>query len=437
MGSSTATPAPFQSQLPTAATARHAASSDSPPSPPGSPSRLKLSPLVPRVPEATFSKRLGSKLARLIEVGAIGLVRSGYFERCLEDHRPFQSRKDIPSSYMWEGPEAVNLWAKFGKTFLCIISYTWLSQSHPDPNSFHLERIAHILQKLRVLWGMPELAVIMDYCSLFQADPRSAQQKKQKESYNEGLAELNTPYGHRAVTSIKLVDVPEKEEKKYDERGWTLFESIMMDFKAGDFNRFSFEGFDPKKAPEDVVTFFLQFPVKTLRPLLTPDDFQRELQARRARAEARGLQLFSNSKDNTIVPEKYTIAYRRMTQVSILAYDHAGWGDAQVKDLCRALPDCEALEHLQLTGNDIGKPGAQELAKVLPSLKKLRFLAVAGNPLCRDHAARDDLRTAWDDKEMNRPKLGLDADLSPTDLQEAVKLRRRYKSAIETKIECP
>jgi hypothetical protein len=289
---------------------------------------------------------------------------------------------------------------------------------------------------------MPELAVIMDFCSLSQVtDARSTSQKKHKELYTEALAELNTPYGHRAVTSIKLVDVPPGELKQYDDRGWTLFESIMIDSKGGDWNRWTFEGFDLNKTPEDPVSFFLQFPPKTLRPVLTFDDFKRELDVRRTRSEENGLQLFTNSKDGILVEEKYKSSYKRLTEVTILAYDHAGWGDSQVKDLCQALPDFKALEHLQLTGNDIGKAGARALAKVLPNCRKLRFLAVGGNPLCRDRSARMELRKAWEQKDKNReisrPTFGLDADLEDTEFQEALALRTRCRAALLMQEEKP
>ncbi len=56
--------------------------------------------------------------------------------------------------------------------------------------------------------------------------------EEQVQQFKDGLKEINTPYAHQEVTAIKLIAVPSTENRKYDDRGWTLFESIIIDGKA-------------------------------------------------------------------------------------------------------------------------------------------------------------------------------------------------------------
>lgn len=38
--------------------------------------------------------------------------------------------------------QAADLWLAYGSAFLVAVSYSWLTREHPDPECWHLERLA-------------------------------------------------------------------------------------------------------------------------------------------------------------------------------------------------------------------------------------------------------------------------------------------------------
>mmetsp|Transcript_130699 Transcript_130699/g.279489 ORF Transcript_130699/g.279489 Transcript_130699/m.279489 type:complete len:529 (-) Transcript_130699:33-1619(-) len=354
--------------------------------------------------EAQFSLTAitGSRLATLIGAGCIGLVRSSYFEDCLFSAHPFQARQQISLTGIWDPQQALDLWKRYGKCFLCIVSYPWLSKEHPDPNLFHLRKLVRIFNEYKRLWGMTEVAVILDYCSLWQrgASTQDLRTKEQKELFTQGIREINTAFGHKAVTTFTLREVPADEPRQYDDRGWTLLESIFIDSKAGDWNRWVFDSLDPKSDEwADAHNFFLSAIPRRLRPPLTPQAFAAELEARRLRAASRsdGLAapLFRDEEDQTLVPMIYSEIFAEMSQARRLCYDSAKWTDTHLDSLIEVLPSCDHLEDVQLLDNNIGGEGARKLATIIPQLRKLNHLRLNGNPLCRDDRATGELRSAW------------------------------------------
>lgn len=358
-------------------------------------------------PPSSLVLTTGSQLAQLVDQGCIGLVKSAYFDDCLFMHRPIAMRQSVPSWQMWKGAEALNLWRKHGKCFFCVVSYSWLSRKHPDPNGFHLVRLQRVLTEYKRLWGMPEVAVLIDYCSLWQRGPgeKDARSEEQREQFTRALREIGVPFAHKAVTSITLQDVPESEPRQHDNRGWTLLESLAADSKAGDWNRWVFSSFDPTATYEDAYAFFATARPRNLWPPLTISRFVEELERRKSIAEGRGVPLFTAEEDKTEVPERYREVLRHICKTTKLAYNEAGWGDREVELLGEVLPDCQALETLELAGNSIRAGGAAVLAKVIPKLPNLRQLVAKDNPLCNDGASKDMLQSIW--RFQSKPTSGL------------------------------
>merc|ERR1712070_227477 len=113
----------------------------------------------------------------MLVYGDIAVVKSSYFEKCLEKKRCIATRARIPKKYFFKGARLMELWEKHGYFFLVIISYGWLARNHPDAEKFHLKRLARILKEWKARaadeqFGVSytgEIGVIMDYCSLYQA----------------------------------------------------------------------------------------------------------------------------------------------------------------------------------------------------------------------------------------------------------------------------
>ena len=65
---------------------------------------------------------------------------------CLQKGQTFADRSNIPPNFIFSGEEVIANWTKYGNMFLVILSYSWLSKSHPDPELFHLQRLVPLLE---------------------------------------------------------------------------------------------------------------------------------------------------------------------------------------------------------------------------------------------------------------------------------------------------
>jgi len=352
-----------------------------------------------------------SRLAELILSGAIAVIRASYFEDCFVRGLPFGRRQDVPFMFIWPGPTAIDNWMKGGKCFLCNVSYSWLSKAHPDPNLFHLPRLVRIFAEFQKLWSVKDFGVIIDFCSVWQPeegresvahkDMRS-ERGKPPPSYERSLEEINVPYGHRGVTSFVLADVPPDEPRKFDNRGWTLFEEIMIDSKGGDWNRWIFRDFDIKATWPDSYAFFTHARLDGRRVPVLPEDFEAMIEARRQRMEAENVELFSGSADMRRVTRYYRAAFAYISSETKLVYDGLGWTDSDMIALMKLLLHYEHLQQLHLRNNKFGELAAKELAATIPKLPKLQSLALTGNPLCRLYATKLMVQLAW--TKMGKPQ---------------------------------
>merc|ERR1712232_1222367 len=232
--------------------------------------------------------------------------------------------------------------------------------------------------------------------------------------FKNGLKEINTPYAHRHVTAWKLTAVPKEEPRKYEDRGWTEFESIIIDSKGGFFNKFTIgEDFDPAADPlsvpqpgeselrsqEDVpqlrhYKLWKGFAQARLRPPLTPAQFEARLDVMKTRAEERGLALFTNGKDHPFIIDKYKANFENLQYIDMLMFEGSGsgvcgkqaydWGDKEVMELVEVLPYCKQLGYITLWGQQIGKTGGQAIIGAIEKLPKLQWLNVADNPFAKD-----------------------------------------------------
>ena len=179
-----------------------------------------------------------TKFAEVLRRECMVVIKTSYFTQCLKEGQAFADRSNIPAEFKYSGEEAFANWEKYGNMFLVVLSYSWLSKKHPDPNLFHLRILVPLLDQVQAYFrkahaDLPELGIIIDYCSLWQnlsenenEDSRSAEQYKE---FLAGLKCINTPYAHQDVTAIKLTCTPLGEVRTYELRGWTFFESRVID----------------------------------------------------------------------------------------------------------------------------------------------------------------------------------------------------------------
>jgi len=350
---------------------------------------------VPAAPSSMTAIK-GSRLAQLVENGTIVLIKSSYLEDCSYNGKTICPRQKMAGPCLWSGPEALELWRKHGKCFFCAVSYSWLSPHHPDPTGFYLPTLVWLLGLYKKLWGLPEVAVFIDYCSLWQAGSKRSWNNEERRQFEDARDEIGMLFGHKAVTSIHLRDVPEDEPKKYDDRGWTYFETTMSAMKGGNWNWWVLENVDLETEVEDTCTFFSRMADANVRTApLSPHRFHAELQRRAAEVKDRGLQLMTRAEDLAFLPELYQRSIWEACQKQELSWRSLGWGDSDMECLAEVLPLCQKLERLHLDDNKFTSDGMGKLIKIVPKLNRLKYLSFSGNPVCRDYLAVHGFRTAW------------------------------------------
>ena len=162
----------------------------------------------------------GSAFARLIQKGSFQFIKGRYFEDCWRDQQVFACWQNIPREYLWTGDECVKLWEAHGPRFMLSISYGWLHEDHPDPEMSHLKRLAKVVKAFKKFHSIDigDCAVFLYFCGLWQkelvdgVDTRTPEQIVQ---FKEALDEINTPYGHEAITSVRLEAMPEGTVRTY------------------------------------------------------------------------------------------------------------------------------------------------------------------------------------------------------------------------------
>eukprot|EP00415_Alexandrium_ostenfeldii_P004125 UN4125 len=122
---------------------------------------------------------------------------------------------------------------------------------------------------------LEEVGIILDYTSFYQ-EPRTDDQQK---SFKECLNLINVPYGHKDVTAVKFVTVPTEENRTYDDRGWTKFESDVIDSKPA---AESFGWLNVLTCSSSANTDLDAMSECQRRPPVIPSRFKAEMEDRRA-----------------------------------------------------------------------------------------------------------------------------------------------------------
>jgi len=357
-----------------------------------------------------------TRFAKILATGKLAVVKSSYFKDCLEKGVPFGDRASIPEEYFITGPDLMEKWSKYGAAFLVIFSYAWLTAKHPDPDMYHLRRIVRALKEINESNLRPrdgsmqehlgmtcECGVILDYCSLWQKGPDGDKRTEdQFAEFKEGLKEINTPYAHKEITAVKLAAVPTTVIRMYDDRGWTLFECILIDGKAisrriSCLNVLTLgDDFDPDEEDETGLEFLHKYSspsafghfdtgkdamCKRRGPPQTPERFASELKKRKLRAESKGVALFTNGSDQPFILDTYRAAFEQQVYTTEFFFMGLGWTTKEIECLAEVLPHCKNLKELRLTNNKFGDVGAAVLAGGLQHLQMLKCLDLSSNDI--------------------------------------------------------
>ena len=157
--------------------------------------------------------------------------------------------------------------------------------------------------------------------------------------FKEGLTEINTPYSHQEVTAVKLIAVPSTVTRKYEDRGWTLFESILIDGKEPSQNMGLYGERNVMTLADDfdfdaAITgkeFVSKCATAQRQPPSTPERFAQQMQSRGENAIQKGVKLFTNGKDQPFLLETYHKAFLQQVRAETLDYTKMNWGDDEAE----------------------------------------------------------------------------------------------------------
>ena len=113
---------------------------------------------------------------------------------------------------------------------LVSVSYCWLSPTNPDPTNEQLAAVASLLSRERGQYQefFPDMAVFMDWCSLFQEHGGVPRTPEQYASFRRALeGSMDLWYGHSGAVVLLLTELPARyasSVRAYKDRGWTFFE---------------------------------------------------------------------------------------------------------------------------------------------------------------------------------------------------------------------
>jgi hypothetical protein len=332
----------------------------------------------------------GTGFTKILKEGDIAVISSAYFEQCWQRGERFEDRGNIPAKFFIKGSDLMKRWKKHGFHFLVVISYGWLSKEHPDPDLFHLKRLVRIFKEIKARARDKfdydgELGIILDFCSLWQETKMKKRTEEQFWSFKRGLQMINLPYCHRDVTAVKLTAVPDGELRGYHDRGWCFFECSVIDGKEaspmeiwGEYNIITCgDDFDPDKETATGNDFVKKFANAMRKPLLRPEDFERELELLRAAAKAKNVNLFTSGKDCDFVIQKYKDCFNDLASPEKLDYTGMGWGNDEVAQLGKALAGNTSLKELGLGNNNI--TDVSPLAQALAGNTSLKELSLNSN----------------------------------------------------------
>ncbi|CAK0876893.1 unnamed protein product, partial [Prorocentrum cordatum] len=320
-----------------------------------------------------------------------------------------QRRQELPEEAFVSAGELRAIWEASGRggidkvAPIITISFCWDSREHPDPNGVQLSLVIDTLEQERHKYsrgkdnfeGFSDMGVFWDWPSLLQGDPDKADEAKaaalrqgktqkdaqkaadeakrtpaEKAAFKHGLQEtMDLWYAHQATTVLLLTQHPRERgserECGYDQSDWTTYERCSAEqIKKVYRNQAKWDAVADLGGGAGVTKAGRRWPVG-------PDEFDRLIKDRS----------FTNGADR----EAVKALFRRMSRaqlggVTILDFDGMPPPTAaQVAGLAGCLRLCARLERLDLNNCNIGPPGAQALAKALPSMPGLQVLRLDTN----------------------------------------------------------
>lgn len=302
-------------------------------------------------------------------------------------------RQELPPEAFFSPEDAL-------KAPIVAISYCWLTPEHPDPRCQQLRVIASVIDHWNRSYPDKDLAVFIDWCSLYQ-EPRSPEHQ---ERYERSLDNISLWYAHVDTHVWLMTRVPDGV-RPYRDRGWPTFERALSHLitpreKVLDLGLITTRGPDwehlvkvcttPSLAgapmrPGPAATAMAMAASSLRRPLLPrqpvpllPDILIEELRRKH----------FTSVSDRAFLERAYRRTFEDvMSHRRRLGYCAESWGDGEAGLLSDILPHCDRLEDLDLPRNLFGDVGASKLASAISCCARLKRIGLAHNRIADKGAA--------------------------------------------------
>lgn len=250
------------------------------------------------------------------------------------------------------------------------VSYCWRTADHPDPTGETLLLLASELTRIREEQAMDrriggplaqwpvEVALFIDWCSLFQKDASGERTAVEHEAFREALGSMELWYAHQLTSCFLLRGSGEGTSRGYDQRGWCAYESTVASILKMRWPTL----WDP------IFVVGACDEVAVRQPPPSAESFAELLETKE----------FTNGADRAVVVGMYaTTLARALGEARQLVYVRCGWGDAELAVLATTLHLCTQLRVLSLGHNRIGDAGLAAFSaairggRVLPQLAAL------------------------------------------------------------------
>lgn len=306
-------------------------------------------------------------------------------------------RQDLPADAMWDheelqrDSEEYDAGRHLPPTKVVAVSYCWHQPEHPDPEGLQLQAIATLarsaLKELSAA-GDVDLAIFLDYCSLFQ-EPRSV---LEDEAFRESLKHVALWYAHkRTQVWVFTTTVGEPAELQvaralvnhaemscaaggYDARGWPTFERNVAELLACEGGA----GQSILLINEEAMTQISALTWTTVMERFKAKQAPPKVPA--AFCDLLATKTFLQPSDLKMLQDAYAVVFEEtMHTMRNLVYCDLGWGDRAAADLSLAVKACFLLVNIELEGNNVADEGCRVLFEAFADCASLAQITLRAN----------------------------------------------------------
>jgi len=359
------------------------------------------------------------------------LLKGSWILQYASEGSRFPRRQDLPDGATWSIADLrreIEEYEYQGRDRrppkVIVISHVWFRREHPDPHGENMKLLASLIERrFEDLPSGSDLAVFIDYCSLFQ-EPRA---EEEEVLFQEAVREVSLWYAHEKTEKWLLTATPDScslpsdlvsaastgdalPVVPYNDRGWTTLERAIADLAISDgAQQHGVLDIGRLKALTAGMTGTHELPhwpdiqrrcsndcVNERLPPQIPDIFCAELAQKH----------FSDQADVELVQNIYRYSYsEEIKGAQVLLFGGLSWSDAEANLIADAIYTCDSLQTITLDGNRFTDAGVKVLMDALCTREHLEDVSFRNNNI-GDEGARYVASRMYECKLLKKMDLG-------------------------------